>query len=217
MRVATRQTIVSPARGGTESKWLLLLTILILTICFTIVSARTHGNTESKTESWQLSAFSDLNSFEIGVFNSLQIAAIEIGQVHDIENGRWMGAKELKANYIPPFVKDAAWHKQGEIQWKQKLIDAQNRHIALYKGKPSTGNAVGGTFLLLMLHDHQKKQGNAAIRLAHKPFEIWFHKTVDQKFPTVITDQALINSGWLEIIALTGEDEITRIKGKTIQ
>ncbi len=123
---------------------------------------------------------------------------------------------ELEEYLIPPFVKDAAWGKQGKIAWEMKIIPADDRHIAMYKGIPGNDD-VGGAFLLLMLHEHKKRQGNVSTGSTHMPFEIWFHTTADQKFPDVITDQALISAGWREIVALTGEDEVSRIKGKTIQ
>ncbi len=209
------ETIVTPAKGGTETRWLLIIACCILIVCAIAIFARTGSVDQITMESWQINAFKDLNAKEIGIFNSLLTASIEIEETHDFE-GSWLEVNELAGMYIPPFVKDSAWEKQGKITWEKKILDADQRHIAMYRGIPSTPD-IRGAFLLLMLHDHQKKQGNAAKVASHAPFEIWFHKNTRQKFPEIITDQALISAGWNEIVALTGEDEVNRMKGKTIQ
>ncbi len=211
-----KETIVLPAKSGSETRWLLLITALIVTLCATAIYFRTGSNMEKTTETWQINAFSELNRQEIGVFNSLLTAALEIGATHDLDDGYWLNISELEEFLVPPFVKDAAWSKQGKIEWDLRIIPSENRHIAMYKGIPANDD-VGGAFLLLMLHEHKKKQGNVPAGPTHAPFEIWFHEKAQQKFPDVITDQALISAGWREVVALTGEDEVTRMKGKTIQ
>lgn len=55
------------------------------------------------------------------MFNALQTAALEISEPHDLENGHWMKVGELEEMYIPPFVKDAACHQQGEIIWTMNI------------------------------------------------------------------------------------------------
>lgn len=217
----TKQTkqlnhIVCPAKSSTETRWLLGITLFTLVICATAISMPHSGSKTKQVEAWQLNAFAELNGNEIGVFNGLQTAALEIAETHELEDDHWMDVAELEKLYIPPFVKDAAWHKQGEILWSMKKLNSDKRHIALYKGTPAK-DIVRGDILLLMLHDHQKKQGNAASGPTHAPFEIWFHDKTNQKYPEIITDQALISSGWREAVALTGEDEVTRMKGTSIQ
>ena len=210
-----REHIVSPAISSAETRWLLLI-ILAIFICYSIViTTQTRSGAEKQLEVWQLNAFEALNASELAVFNALQIAALEIEQTHHWENGRWLEIEELAELYITPFVKNAAWRKQGQIEWSQKIIPGDDRHIALYRGLPQTED-VRGAFLLLMLHDHEKKQGNVSTGPTHAPFEIWLHKNRDQRFPEIITDQALISTGWQEIVALTGEDEVIRMKGTAI-
>lgn len=212
----TRQTIVKPTKGGPETQWLLAIAFVTLAVCALTISMRTGSTTEKEIESWQINAFQTLNGSEIGVFNGLQTAAVEIDETHEMEGDYWITVNELQALYIPPFAQDAAWHKQGELAWTRKILEVEGRHIALYKGVPAK-DQVRGVFLLLMLHDHRKKQGNVAACPTHAPFEIWFHDRLDQEFPEVITDQAIIASGWKEIVALTGEDEVIKMKGKAIQ
>ncbi|PIE64407.1 MAG: hypothetical protein CSA26_08605 [Desulfobacterales bacterium] len=203
------EAIVPPARGGRETRWVLVAAVCILVVCSAAIVTRTRDDSENRLKSWQLNAFSGLNGNEIGVFNALLTASIEIEDIHTQE-GYWIDVNALEKLYIPPFARDAAWKKQGRIVWKQKIINAENRHIAMYMGTPANDD-IGGTFLLLMLHDHEKKQGNVGSRPGHAPFEIWFNRERGPEFPRIITDQAFIGAGWKEVIALTGKDESTRM------
>ncbi len=87
---APEETIVLPAKSGSETGWLLLITIIIVTICATVIYFRTGGNAVTTTETWQINAFSELNTHETWVFNSLLTAALEIGATHDLEDGYWL-------------------------------------------------------------------------------------------------------------------------------
>ncbi|PIE71344.1 MAG: hypothetical protein CSA22_03545 [Deltaproteobacteria bacterium] len=207
--------IVPPTRGGNETRWLFAIAAFTLIICGLTVNLRTRGTAEKHMESWQVNAFTGLSAQELGTFNALRTAAIEIDEVHDDEDSRWMGIAELAELYMPPFVQDAAWQNQGRLKWSLKIVPAQSRHIALYLGTPEAADK-SGTFLLIMLHDHIKKQGNAPAVQAHAPSEIWLHKRANATFPEVVTDQALISAGWREVVALKGEDEIKRVKGEMI-
>ncbi|PIE65355.1 MAG: hypothetical protein CSA26_03255 [Desulfobacterales bacterium] len=211
-----KECIVQPASGGSETRWLLVIVIMIVVCCGLAIYMRTETGVQKGPESWQMNAFTELNSSEIGIFTALQTAAVEIDETHDLEDGRWLGIDEMEELYIPPFVKDSAWHKQGKVVWTRKIVSADEIHIALYRGISDT-ETVRGTFLLLMLHDHKKKQGNVAAGPTHAPFEIWFHDQKDRAFPDIITDQALISAGWREVVGHTGEDEELKLKGKMIQ
>ncbi len=209
------ETLVNPAKGGTETLWLLMVTAVILIGCGTAIGMRMHTNYEKRIETWQIDAFAELEAGEISIFNALQAAAEEINATHILEGDYWVSVAELEELYVPPFAHDAAWHKQGKIQWAMKMVATDDRHIALYLGHPQA-EEIQSAFLLLLLHDHKKKQGNAAVGPTHAPYEIWINDKKNQGFPNIITDQALIAAGWKEIVALTGEDEIKRMKGTTI-
>ncbi len=210
------ERIVQPAKGGVETRWLLLVALITLVCCGTAIGMRTGSNKEKEVESWQINAFEALNAAETGIFTALQAAALEIDETHKYEQNHWLEISELEDLFIAPFAKDASWHKQGELIWTKTEIPVEDRHIAVYLGHPQT-EAVRGSFLLLILHDHKKKQGNVAGGPAHAPFEIWFHGKISQKSPTIISDQAFIAAGWKEVIGLTGQDEVTRMKGQPIK
>lgn len=249
-----REEIVCPACGRSETRWLFGAAVLIFAVCASVVGIRTSTDTTKQIETWQIDAFNVLRPAELGTFNALRTAALEIEDVHDTEGERWMPITELQEYLVPPFVHDAAWRKSGKLTWEQNIVPAGNRHIALYRGQPQEAG-VSGTFLLVMLHEHTKKQGNvptgnkdiewaeneflkptalgekpggqsddkavfpsSSMRFEHShdrhaAFEIWMHRSETKPFPDVVTDQALIAAGWQEVIALSGKDEVRRVKG----
>jgi len=74
----------------------------------------------------------------------------------------------------------------------------------------------GATFMLVMLHEHIKKEGNAA-GAVHAPFEVWMHPSSASEIPKTVTDQALIGQGWREVLARKGEGEIRSDSGDFVQ
>ncbi len=217
MKVEQRplETVVTPAGGGKETLWLLVVIAVTVICCAAAVSLRTREDREKRIQDWQIDAFQDLSSREMAIYNGLQTASEEIIFIHSLEN-RWPEIRELQDQFITPFVEDAAWGNQGRITWQKKILDAGDMHIALYYGSAEQADK-DGSFLLLMLHDHKQKQGNVGGGPTHAPYEIWFHASGGKKPPEIVTDQSLISSGWKEIVALTGEDEMKRMKGTSIQ
>lgn len=210
------ETLVAPAKGGKETFWLLIVAAVILMCCGTAIGMRMNTDYKKSIDTWQVNAFSELEAGEISIFNALQTAAEEIAETHEMEPTSWMSVEELEELYVPPFAHDAAWNKQGKIKWTMQSGSSDNVHIGLYLGHPQAED-IQSAFLLLMLHEHKKKQGNAATGPTHAPYEIWINDKKSQDFPTIVTDQALIAAGWKEIVALTGEDEMKRMKGSTIK
>lgn len=208
-----REQIVVSSQTKNETRWVLLLALFTVVCCSFLVGLRNNEEVINPTKSWQIDAFTYFNPQEMGVFTSLQTAAEEIIDVHVISDDEgWPTVDSLEEEYITPFVQDTAWKNQGRITWKASNLGADSRHINIYYGIPKNDD-IRGLFLLLLLHDHAKKQGNAAFGATHAPYEIWFNENLDSKEPSSITDQSLIASGWKEVIALSGDDEEKRLKG----
>lgn len=208
-------TTVQSCRASHESRWLALVVVCVLLVCSSAISLRTGQQVEKQITGWQINAFTELNGNETAVFSALETAALEINDTHDLEGGQWMGISQLEEMYIPPFVRDSSWQKQGKIIWSMKDLHSNSLDIATYMGTPGD-DSIGGTFLLVLLHDHQPKQGQAGDEPKHPAYEIWFHKNRSQENPDIITDQALTSTGWREVVALTGQDEAVRIKGRKL-
>lgn len=207
----TSQQLISPSGKGRETMYVLFAAILVAATCATLIFLNQKQSAVAGLESFQIRAFSDLNDKELAVFNGLYTAAVEINGIHDDEE-EWLSVKQLEEELLPPFTKDASWKKNGKYTWDRTLRPAGSMDIALYTGHPEKGNKMG-SFILLFLHDHAKKQGNARTAPTHAPYEIWYHPAPDKTAPQVATDQGFISAGWKEVIAYSGEDEVKRVKG----
>lgn len=206
------EVIVRPSGAGMETRLVLLVALLTIAICGGVIALRNTRARATEIPTWKVDAFNELRSQELATFNALYTAAPEIEAFHEDGTNRWPSVDQLRAEYIPPFVQDAAWKKNGGLGWARSIISTQDKHIACYLGNP-LDPAVSRSFLLVMLHDHVKKEGNAGGAI-HAPYEIWAHPSSAAGFPEMVTDQALINAGWREVVARRGEDEMKRTKGE---
>jgi hypothetical protein len=165
---------------------------------------------EQARESWRLDAFSDLSPGELAVFNGLRTAALDIQMMHE-EDGLWPTIDALEEAAVPPFNQDVVWHQSGRMVWSRSIIATEARHIALYLGSPLLCDQ-GRSLLLVMMHDHVRRQGNVPGR-GRAPYEIWLHPACAPDIPDALTDQALITAGWYEVVARTGAIETRHTKG----
>jgi len=209
------EVVVRPSGSGLETRMVLAVALLTILVCGCVIVLRNTEVTAKVVTAWQVDAFTALRAEELAVFNALHTAAPEIEIFHEDEDNRWPSVDELAGDSIPPFVQDAAWEKSGGMGWSRSIIFTTDKHIALYVGHPS-GTIKMGSFLLVMLHDHVKKEGNA-VGATHAPYEIWMHASSVAEAPLMITDQALIKKGWREVVARKGEDETMRTKKDYIQ
>jgi len=204
--------VVRPSGTGLETRLVLMVALLTVLICGGSILLRNTSSAIRETPDWQIDAFKDLRTEELATFNGLYTAAPEIELFHEDVGSRWPTVDELESDFIPPFVQDVAWEQNGSIEWTHSIISTSSKHIALYVGHPRQ-EALSGSFLLVMLHDHVKKEGNAGA-ISHAPYEIWLHVSPAADIPSMVTDQALINKGWREVVARRGEDEMKRTKGE---
>ncbi|NDV25167.1 DUF6162 family protein [Desulfovibrio sp. JC010] len=203
--------LVSPSGKGKETMYVLLAALLVGITCATLIFINQKQSQVADLANFQIRAFSDLNDKELAVFNGLYTAAVEINEIHN-EGEEWLTVPQLEEEFMPPFTRDASWKKSGRFSWNRELRPAGSMDIALYTGHPGQGESTG-SFILLFLHDHKKKQGSARTGPRHAPYEIWYHTSANKPAPQVATDQGFIAAGWKEVIAYSGEDEVKRIKG----
>ncbi|MEF2232127.1 MAG: DUF6162 family protein [Pseudodesulfovibrio sp.] len=191
-------TVVRPAGPAAETRWVLAAALFSLLVCAGAISLR-HGTVSARElPEWRIDAFAELRPQELAVFNGLCSAAPEIDLLHAGEGG-WPSVDALAGEFIPPFVRDGAWQRNGGHHWIRSELSSTDRHVALYVGHPEDAEA-SGTFLLLMLHSHAKGQGNADAGV-HAPYEVWLHASPVADIPSMVTDQALIGKGWREVVA----------------
>ncbi len=206
------EEVIRPSGSRRETMWLVAAATCVLTICTLLILITSRQTAEKDLPEYKINAFSELSPSELAVFNGLYTSAPEINDIHNERDGKWMSIAELEEYYMPPFVRDRAWEKNGRIKWTLKTRPTGEMDIALYTGNPQDDNA-GGTFILLFLHNH-KKQGNAEDAPEHPEYEIWYTPSPGAYTPEITTDQAFISAGWKEVVAYKGSDEKTRIKGE---
>lgn len=202
--------VVRPAGAGREALAVLCLALAVVAVCGWSIGVRAGLTPDPAVEPWRMDAFADLAAAELAVFNALRTAAPEIEAMHE-ESGQWPTMTELEGAYIDPFVRDLSWRGNGALAWTRSVSATSDTHIALYLGSPEMCGQ-SRSLLLLMSHDHVRRQGNAAGR-AHPPHEIWLHPACAPDFPEIVTDQALISAGWREVTARTGDTETRRARG----
>jgi len=213
-KVPACEVVVRPSGPGLETRLVLTVALLTILICGGAIVLRNTAATATEIPGWQVNAFESLRAEELAIFNGLQTAALEIEMYHQDEAG-WPSVDDLADDYITPFVQDAAWEQNASMAWTRNIISTEDKHIALYVGHPGQAER-SGSFLLLMLHDHAKKDGNAG-GAVHAPYEVWIHASPVADIPIMITDQALISKGWREVVARRGEQETIRTKKDFVQ
>lgn len=207
----TRQRIL-PSGKGTETSYVLLAAAIVLLTCASLISLNQTRTESKELQDFQISAFADLNEHELAVFNGLYTSAVEIDEIHNNEGGEWLTIKELEDSLLPPFIKDSSWKKNGQYEWSRKVCPSGSIDVAIYSGTPAS-KSESGSFILLFLHNHAETSSPPTANPGHAPYEIWYHSSTKKRPPTIITDQSFIAAGWKEVEALSGEDEIKRIKG----
>ena len=203
--------VVKPSGSGKETRLVLLVALLTVLVCGSAVAVRTVSTGVEPVPVWQIDAFSALNAQELATFNALHAAGPEIDMLH-YDIGGWPSVTDLASEFIAPFMMDAAWGKNGRLEWTRSVVSAEEKHIAVYIGRPLDAD-VSRSFLLVMLHDHVKREGNA-VGAVHAPYEVWVHPDPAVNMPNMVTDQALISAGWREVVARSGQDEMQRTKGE---
>lgn len=210
-RVTQCEVVVPPAGGTFETQLVVMVAFVTIILCGCGILLRGAGAEEHDVPAWQVDAFSDLQPKELAIFNALLTSAPEIEMIHEDEFD-WPSVTELAEAQLPPFVQDSSWRSDGRYNWMRNIISTEDKHIVLYMGSPG-GDTKTGSFLLVMLHDHVKRQGNAG-GAGHAPFEVWIHPSSSPAFPEMSTDQALINGGWREVVARKGEREMKKSRGE---
>jgi hypothetical protein len=190
-----KQRIRTP-EGKQETLFVLLAVIIGFLVCAAVIALRHRGDTGQVLTDTQISAFNDFNTMEQGTYNDLLIAVEEIRYFRDA-NRQWPAIADLADSFVPPFIRDSAWEARGELDWSFEALES----IGQYTGLPAESQ-ISGSFLLVL---HGDDDG--------EPPEIWYSKREVSEIPKVLDDDALLFSGWLEVVPYRGEDELQRIKG----
>lgn len=216
----TRES-VRPSGAGRELLWLLVVVFAVLAISGTVIHARTRKEEARTLESYQMSAFAELNPKEQGTFNDLFSAREFLEDEHDFEGHRnWPSVSRLEDEAFPPFAKDRAWLSRGKLEWSMKNLEAIEpgegvEQFCAYLGVPGD-EGVSGAFLLVLSHHHNEADGlPVPEHLGEEDScRIWYHGSGDVVFPKGFSAGNLIAEGWREVVPLSGKEELLRLKGE---
>ena len=205
--------IVRPVATRRETGCVLLAMLLVSLGFSLMVVHRTRSEPEARLEAYQLSAFSDLNDAEQGIFSDLYAAAVEIDDMHDSDEV-WPRIAELEEMYLAPFLKDAAWERRGKLGWTVATLARSSLHTAAYIGKTSLPD-VSGSFLLLFSHynEEQEHEQHDAAHADKELIHIWYAAGSAPAIPDDLSVYGLIEKGWKTVIPYKGEEEVRRLKG----
>ncbi|KAA0944458.1 MULTISPECIES: DUF6162 family protein [unclassified Pseudomonas] len=169
--------IVRPAGAGHETLYVLLLCLIILAVSGTVVAL--HGETQEVhvVDSHQLDARRDLSAAEQGIYADLRVTLDEIHLLQQ-EQSALPTPTQLGEEGFAPFAQDASSVSRGDHRWQ--LLEP-----TAYLGLSQTPEASGS---LLM-------------RVSGAEPDIWLNRRANLAAPTDLTDQALIDAGWQQVVA----------------
>lgn len=199
-------TIIPPATGKGETRYVLSVLCVIILITGMLVQLRARADVKMELESWQLSAFHHLKGTNQAVFSALYTASEDVVSIHH-ELGHWPSIEELQEFFLPPFARDISWKQWGEIQWNLVLPESSGADTAVYAGFDGI-NPDQGTFLMVFSHVHAPSG-----EMQEPTTRIWINKNAEIEMPVVFTPDSLVRKGWKQILPYDGKMEVRRLKG----
>lgn len=179
MTVATRGTthVVRPAGAGHETLYVLLLCLIILAVASTVVALQGKTEEVQAVASHQLDARRDLSAGEQGLYADLRVTLDEIQWLQQ-EHSALPTPAELAEEGFAPFAEDASSVSRGSHRWQ--LLEP-----AAYLG----------------LSQALDTSGSLLMRVGGAEPDIWLNRRAHLAAPTDLSDQALIDAGWQQIVA----------------
>lgn len=166
------QTVVSENRGN-EGYWIAFLCALIFILGALLLPFNSANHQHQSLASYQVSV-TELMPPPLAIISELRLAHEEIRYLYDT-NGTWLSVQQLEEQWIAPFVKDKSWTHQGQHHWS--LVAP-----GIYQSEP----AITGTrYLLNSLQKH---------------VDIWLQLDSKASLPSSVDSQALIDSGWTQVV-----------------
>ncbi|MFC6340328.1 hypothetical protein GIR22_24315 [Pseudomonas sp. CCM 7891] len=172
----TTQT-VRPAGAGHETLYVLLLCLIILAVSGTVVALRGEHQEVAAVPSHQLDARRDLSAAEQGIYADLRVTLDEIRWLQE-EHSALPTLAQLAEEGFAPFVQDASSVSRGNHRWQ--LLE------------PST---------YLGLSQTPQVSGSLLMRVKGAEPDIWLNRRANLQAPADLTDQALIDAGWQQVVA----------------
>lgn len=168
--------VVRPAGAGHETLYVLLLCLVILAVAGTVVALRGERQVLAVVPSHQLDARRDLSAAEQGIYADLRVTLDEIHLLQE-EHSALPTPGQLAEEGFAPFAQDASSMSRGDHRWQ--LLDAA------YLGLSQTPDL----------------SGSVLMRISGAEPDIWLNRSANLTAPTDLSDQALTNAGWQQVVA----------------
>lgn len=208
------QVVVKPTSKKEELIFVFASTAIIILLATLSILIRKENGGSQKLKSYQINAFSDLDTKEQFLFTALYGSGYEIESFHITNQESWPSVPVLEKDAVSPFVKDRIWNDNGRMNWSQRISGDERIHQIAYMGV-SSNYQVKGTFLLVLEHLHD--YGGTYLKSNNKsePFRIWYINEMQRRFPVDFSAGFLIKEGWREVIPYKGKDEARKFgRGK---
>ncbi|MFG0408186.1 DUF6162 family protein [Pseudomonas sp. FYR_11] len=176
----SRAHVIRPAGAGHETLYVLLASLLIVTLAAGVVWLRGEREDEQAIAIHQIDARRDLTAAEQGLYTDLRVAFDEILLLRE-ENAAAPGVQALADEGLPPFVVDAGSQRRGSHQWTWLASGA-------YLGR-SQAPEIAGSLLLILPPD---SSGQA---------DIWLRRDSAAPLPDDLGQAALIAAGWQQVVS----------------
>ncbi|MDY7534528.1 DUF6162 family protein [Pseudomonas sp. Bout1] len=168
--------VVRPAGAGHETLYVLLLCLVILAVAGTVVALRGERQVLAVVPSHQLDARRDLSAAEQGIYADLRVTLDEIHLLQE-EHSALPTPGQLAEEGFAPFAQDASSMSRGDHRWQ--LLDAA------YLGLSQTPDL----------------SGSVLMRISGAEPDIWLNRSANLTAPADLSDQALTNAGWQQVVA----------------
>ena len=170
--------VVRPAGAGHETLYVALLSLLILLAAAGVVALHGESHDVAHVPAHQLDARRDLTPAEQGIYADLRVTLDEVRLLAQEQEAPVTPA-QLAEEGFAPFAQDASSVSRGSHAWQ--LL--QGAYLGL-----SQAPAVAGSFLLRVT----EPEADA---------DVWVNRTAGAVAPTVLSDEALMDAGWQQVIA----------------
>jgi hypothetical protein len=201
-----RTQIVKPATGRFEGAYLLMVCATVLVVCGALILQRHTALEVINLQPYQISAFSDLNKTEQGIFNDLYAAGLELQTSHRDSNA-WLSLDEMVDLALPPFEQTSLSQSRGGHQWSSVPFESKALSAIGYFGKSARVNEARSFLLLMQYQRPQNLPPGATVDPgAGLSFQIWVNANPAVVAPKALDTSALVDLGWKEAVALKGEE-----------
>jgi hypothetical protein len=201
-----RTQIVKPATGRFEGAYLLMVCAIVLVICGALILQRHTTLEVINLQPYQVSAFSDLNKTEQGIFNDLYAAGLELQTSHRDSNS-WLSLDDVVDLALPPFEQTSLSQQRGGHQWSALPFETNALSAMGYFGKTARVDEARSFLLLMQYQRPQNLPPGATVDPgAGLGFAIWVNADPAVAAPKAIDTKALVDLGWKEAVALKGAE-----------